>query len=274
MILPHETEPRLSREPMLNLPRVVTALIALMIGIEALRGFLTPETDFEWTLAFAFVPFRVSAALGWDPLPVLEAAAADAPRRGVEAGRAALGLFLTERGDGVAPWTFVTHAFLHGGWIHVFLNSFWLAAFGSPLARRFGATRFLAFFAIAASGGAATHFFLHWTDPIPLVGASGAISGCMAAAAFFMFARDADIDGFERVAWLRPAMDVSEAMKDRRVLMFLLSWIVINVVVGLSGATLGAAGEIAWEAHLGGFAVGLLLFRFFDRRIRVRPLRL
>ncbi len=275
MMPPHDTEPGLSREPMLNLPRVVTALIALMIGIEAVRSFLTPETDFEWTLAFAFVPFRISDALGWDPLPALEAAAVDAPRRGVEAGKFALGLYLAEQDDGIAPWTVVTHAFLHGGWVHVFLNSFWLAAFGSPLARRFGAVRFLAFFAVSAMGGAAAHFVSHWSDPIPLVGASGAISGCMAATAFFMFSRDEEaFDGFERAAWRRPALDLMQALSDRRVLMFLLSWVAINIVVGLSGATLGASGEIAWEAHLGGFAAGLLLFRFFDRQVRAGPLRL
>lgn len=275
MILPQKTEPCVTREPMLNLPRVVTALIGLMIGIELVRGFLAPETDFEWTLAFAFVPFRVSEALGWDPLPVLEAAAAEAPRRGMEAGKVALGLYLAEQDDGVAPWTAVTHAFLHGGWIHVFLNSFWLAAFGSPLARRFGPVRFLAFFAVSAAGGAVAHFVSHWADPIPLVGASGAISGCMAATAFFMFARDeASFDGFERAAWRRPALGLAEALSDRRVMMFLLSWVAINIVVGLSGATLGASGEIAWEAHLGGFAVGLFLFRVFDRQARIRPLQL
>ncbi len=263
-----------AREPMFNLPRVVTALIAIMVAIELLRMTLSPETDFETVLDFAFVPLRVADALGWEPLNALQAAAEADPRNGLAAGKLALGRYLIEE-DGLAPWTFVTHAFLHGGALHLAINSVWLAAFGSALARRFGSVRFLAFFAATAATGALAHFGARWDDPIPLVGASGAISGCMAATAFFMFQPGAPLDRFGGVAqaYRGPALGLGGLFTDRRVVMFLLTWVLVNVAVGLSGASMGAGGEIAWEAHLGGFFGGLLLFGLFDPPRRLPPLR-
>ena len=58
-------------------------------------------------------------------------------------------------------WTFVTYALIHGDWTHLGLNSVWLLAFGTPVARRFGALRFLAFFAVTAAAGAAAHLATH-----------------------------------------------------------------------------------------------------------------
>ena len=254
------------REPILNLPRVVTALILSMLAIDLGRRLLSPDTDFEFLLSFAFIPFRFADALGWDPLPALDAAAGDAPRNSLAAAKAALGRYLLEEEGGTAAWSFVTHAFLHGGALHLGINAVWLAAFGSALARRFGAVRFLGFFAATAVAGALAHFAARWSDPIPLIGASGAISGCMAASALFMFQPGAPLDRFGGVAqaYRGPALGLGQALGDRRVLGFLATWVVINVLVGLSGAPMGASGEIAWEAHLGGFLGGLLLFRFFD----------
>ncbi len=68
----------------------------------------------------------------------------------------------------------VTYSFLHGNLAHLAINMVWLAAFGSPLATRIGALRFVAFWFFTAAAAAALHYVLHSSDPAPLVGASGA----------------------------------------------------------------------------------------------------
>src|SRR5262245_65853199 len=86
---------------------------------------------------------------------------------------------------GADVWTFVTYAFIHADWTHLLVNSIWLLPFGSAVARRFGAVRFLAFFAVAAAAGAALHLATHAGEQFPMIGASAAISGTMAAAMRF-----------------------------------------------------------------------------------------
>ena len=121
-------------------------------------------------------------------------------------------------GVGRLPWwTFVTYALLHANWTHLAVNGVTLAAFGSPLARRFGAARFLAFLALTAVAGAAAHFAIHPFDLGPVVGASAAISGTMAASARFAFARDAE---FGAPAASRRASSLAELWSNRRALAF------------------------------------------------------
>ncbi len=159
-------------------------------------------------------------------------------------------------------WTFVTYALLHGNWAHVLLNVLWLVAFGAPVARRFGAVRFLLYAAVGAVAGAALHLAFFANSFQPLVGASAAISALMAGAARFLLVSRAPIWG--GMANLRPAPPLLEVVRDRRVLTFVGVWFGINLVFGLTNAGGIASGAVAWDAHLGGFAAGLLLFGLFD----------
>ncbi len=84
-------------------------------------------------------------------------------------------------------WTFVSYAFLHANFSHLFFNLVWLLAFGPPIARRFGALRFLIFCAATAAAGAAAHLVTHLGELAPMIGASAAVSGAMAAAMRFVF---------------------------------------------------------------------------------------
>src|SRR5690606_721695 len=83
-----------------------------------------------------------------------------------------------------------TYTFLHGSFAHVAVNMVWLAAFGPPLANRFGTVRFAFFFAMTGLAAAAFFFVIHPSMEAPLVGASGSISGMMGAAARFGFQID------------------------------------------------------------------------------------
>ncbi|MBL8554017.1 MAG: rhomboid family intramembrane serine protease [Phenylobacterium sp.] len=155
------------------------------------------------------------------------------------------------RGD-YAP--LITSQFLHGGWPHALMNAAFILAFGAPVSRFFGPRLlgtlgfflfFLACGALAALGFAAAH----WGQPAAMVGASGAASGLMGAAARL-------IGGKGEVGPI-----FSQAVTGMGA-----AWIVVNVIMAFTGGLLipgaGDAG-VAWEAHLAGFAAGVLLIQPF-----------
>ena len=162
---------------------------------------------------------------------------------------------------------------MHGSWTHVLLNSVWLVAFGPPVARRFGGPRFLAFFALTAIAGALSHWALYQMDFAPLIGASAADSGLMAAATRFIFEPGGPLgspQGYSLSAGeadpLRPAPPLSQLLRQRRPLGFIAIWMATNVIFGAGAQALGASDlPVAWVAHIGGFVAGLLAFPLFDR---------
>jgi len=156
---------------------------------------------------------------------------------------------------------FLTYQFAHGGWAHVLMNAAFVLAFGAPVARYFGegprgSLVFLLFFLVCGVLAAATYGM--WVEigaqltgkppqPWALVGASGAGSGLMGAATRLM-------QGHGRVGKLG----------GRTVAVMTLAWIVINLVLGVSGLTPGAgAVPVAWQAHILGYFAGLLLVGAF-----------
>ncbi|MCR4283386.1 MAG: rhomboid family intramembrane serine protease [Bauldia sp.] len=230
--------PPATRQPILNLPLVVSGLIAILFAIHAIRVFLLgSDGDMQALITFAFIPVREIHP------------------------EAFAGMAL----EGARVWSFLTYAFLHGDWGHVTINAVWLAAFGTPLARRFGASRFLLFSAIGAIAGAAAHLAVSPNSLAPMVGASAAISAQMAGASRFVFQTGGPMwgrAGFD--AYRRPAAPLGEVVRDRRVLAFLGVWFGINLIFGLTGGAGLAEGAVAWDAHIGGFIAGLLLFPLFD----------
>lgn len=257
--------PRSDREPVLNAPRVIVLFLAVLLLIHGVRGLVSPETDVEWLLGFAFVPARFSLSIGWDSLEGLIGAmraTSAAPDEHEDLARLLLGA-----GE-FQPWTLVTYALLHGSWSHVILNSVWILAFGAPVARRLGAGRTVLFLALTAAGGALAQWLVDPAEIMPLVGASASASGLMAAALRFAFgALGRGVDpSLVRLRSLR------EIWADRMSRAFLVLWLVTNVAIGLLGAPLGLVdGTIAWEAHIGGFLVGLAVMPLLDRR-RAPPL--
>jgi len=230
------------REPMINAPGVVTGLIAVFVVVQLAQTLFGADFGLRLMLSLAFIPLRYTASA---------AQLADIPG-----------------GQGAAVWSFVTYALVHGGWLHLAVNSVWMLAFGSVLARRLGAWRFLVFSAIAAAFGAGAHLWLYWDRASVLVGASGAISGQMAGAVRLIFAPPG---GLRAITSLDPArvrpLSLAETFTNGQALIFLGVWLGLALATGaLNINPTGNGSSIAWETHVGGFIAGLLLFGFLDRR--------
>lgn len=233
----------MKREPLFNIPSVIIALLVVLALIHGVRTLLlSDDQNIEILLEFAFIPARYDAS--------------------VVPGGALPG------GFGADVWTFVTYSLLHADWMHFGVNSIWLLPFGSALARRFGTVRFLAFFAVTAAAGAAAHLATNAGSPYPVIGASASVSGMMAAAMRFAFQRGGPLNmmrGAEEQDYRVPAIPLLGVLRDARVLIFLGVWFAINILFGVGSLPItGSENPVAWQAHIGGFLAGLLLFSWFD----------
>ncbi len=226
----------MERAPAINLPPVVLWLAVAMIGVHVARQFIGDAND-EWVVyTFAFIPAR------YGDLAAL-----------IPGGMAA------------RFWTPLTYAFLHADWLHLGVNMVWMASFGAPLARRFGSARFLLLSIASAVAGAGLHYALHSGDQSLVIGASGAVSGMMAGTSRFAFSPGGPLGGGGTAAFRIPAEPLLSALRNRRVIAFVVVWFVTNLAFGLAGGLVpGASGPIAWEAHIGGFLAGLLCFPLLD----------
>ncbi|HVV39787.1 MAG TPA: rhomboid family intramembrane serine protease [Nitrobacter sp.] len=241
--------PAKPREPILTLPGALTAYIGLLVVIHAIRMLLPTDLEY-WTIeVFGFIPLRYDSMVLATPFP---------------------------GGAGAKIWTFVTYSLLHANLSHIGFNILWLLPFGSAVARRFGAVRFFLFMAVTAVAGALAHLVTHAHGLAPMIGASASVSGAMAAAIRFAFVRgsflsfrnSADADAAARV----PALPLTRALRNPRVLAFLAIWFGVNIIFGIGSIAIGAeGGTVAWQAHIGGFFAGLVLFSLFDPIPRHAP---
>ncbi|MBX5272781.1 rhomboid family intramembrane serine protease [Rhizobium sp. NLR17b] len=223
------------RVPVFNLPPALLFSLCLLILIYAVQALVLSDDAVGWLLfTFGFVPARYVIPLS---------------QQGLE-------LF----------WTPVTYSLLHGSTQHILFNAFWLMAFGAPVVRRIGTLRFLFFWILSAVASAALHAILNWGDVSLLIGASGVISGLMGAACRFAFPADRRP---MPVAHLNARLSIIDALKSRTVVIFMLLWLVGNELIAAGIPLVGDSDqEIAWDAHIGGFVFGFLLFSLFDRAPR------
>jgi membrane associated rhomboid family serine protease len=254
-------------EPMFNVPAVVVALALAFVAIYALFDWAGPRMQDLVLVNFSFVPGRLTVSL-WPAEVIKLLVRARTDPAALEQVRAMRDLHALS--GGAKPWTLVTYAFLHGSWTHVLLNTVWLVAFGPPVARRFGTARFLAFMVVAAIVSALAQWMSAPMEFAPLIGASGADSGLMGAVTRFMFQPGAPLGASSfrggQAAETIPAASLGGILTDRRALIFLGVWLVTNFVFGAFARPLGLSDmPVAWVAHLGGFAVGIVLFPLFDR---------
>jgi membrane associated rhomboid family serine protease len=152
---------------------------------------------------------------------------------------------------------FLTNAFLHGGWLHIIFNLWTLYIFGPALEDRLGPVRFLILYLFSGIAASVTHAVFNAGSPIPVLGASGAIAGIIAAyAARFPH------------AWVRVLVPILfiPLFFSLPAMVFAGLWFLMQVIQGTSElfAPFSISG-IAWWAHIGGFMTGWLLLHWLDR---------
>lgn len=236
------------RQPIFNAPGVVLGLLgvflAVFLAVDPAWGVLPDETRAWLLVLLAFFPERLGD--GASALP------------GALPGS-------LPGGQLAAATQFVTHIFVHGDPMHLAINAAWLLAMGTPVARRLGTVRFLAFFLLCGVGGAL--FFLPF-NTAPMVGASGAISGVMGGTLRFLVGplTDSEPEPLASKAAHADLLSLRDTLTDRRILIGIAAWTVLNIAAALALPVVLDGVSIAWEAHLGGFFTGLLTFGLFDPR--------
>ncbi len=206
--------PKPAHEPAFNAPWQAVAVVALIVGG---YGLQTLGHSDAIVAAFAFSPVNLTPGR-WE--------------------------------------TLITSIFLHGSWAHAMMNGAFALAFSTPLARLFGpkiegALLFFGFYVLAGVLANLGYAAVHPHGLVPVVGASGAVSGLMGASARLIGGQ-----GRPGPVFSRPVLGMGAG------------WILINVIIAFVGGWFlpgqGSAG-VAWEAHIAGFIVGVLLIGPFAR---------
>jgi membrane associated rhomboid family serine protease len=166
---------------------------------------------------------------------------------------------LTDPGRGLG--NLVTSMFLHGSWMHLIGNMWFLWLFGNNIEDSMTRPRFVAFYLLTGLTAALAQVAANPASEIPMVGASGAISGVMGAY-LVLFPRVRVFTmvplGFFLTSIALPAW------------VMLIYWAFLQFVGGLSSVVAEEGGGVAFWAHLGGFVAGVVLVKLFERRDRVR----
>ena len=197
-----------AREPIINMPPVTKYLLGVIISLYLLTGVVLSGDQSDWVIGhFGFIPEKF----------------ADSPF------------------DAYLGASLFAHMFLHGSWMHIIMNGFMLAAFGSGVERWLGARRVLALFIVSGLVGALAHYVLNTNSPYPMIGASGGLSGLFAAAIVMLNRGQREMGGRFGI------------------LPFALIWIGVSVGFGMLGGPDGS--QIAWAAHVGGFLGGLIFLK-------------
>jgi membrane associated rhomboid family serine protease len=160
--------------------------------------------------------------------------------------------------EGTRPFLHVlTSMFMHGSWLHLIGNMWFLHLFGNNVEDSMGRRRFLAFYLISGIAAAAVQVVLDPRAAVPMVGASGAISGVMGGY-LLLYPKVRVLTlvplGFFITTFRLPAWTM------------LLYWFAIQLFGGLSALAVSQNGGVAFGAHVGGFVAGVVLVRLFARR--------
>lgn len=233
------------RQPVFLVPGVITALAGLVWAIHLAAVMVLDQYGVgNLRIWFGFIPLRLAdpEALPGGYLPLI--------------------------------WSGFTHAFLHADFPHLIVNTAWLAIFGTPVARRYGAFPTLAVFLLGAFAGAlllTLHQLSNINQFLVLIGASGGVSALTGAAMRFVFQpliMRPDPETGEPVPVGRATASFGEMMRNPRSRAFIIFWLGINLLIPLAPLVTGVVIPIAWEAHIGGFIAGLFMVPLLDSRAR------
>ncbi len=227
----------------MNVPRPVWLTMLVLVLVHLLVNFGGFEIQAWSNFLLPFYPSRFDSVLRTAGYPVLKIS------------------------------SFFTYSLLHANLAHLLANLVWLLIFGTPVARRLSGLKFMAIMAAGSVGGGLATLAQFYFDHafIILVGASAAVAALMAAATPIMFgsgsifSRTATDHG-ARLAAVLPLYDL---LQNRQAMIFIAVFIGLQLFTGVAqfndGVALLGQSNIAWQAHLGGFMAGLLVFYAIDR---------
>jgi membrane associated rhomboid family serine protease len=228
-------------QPVLNVPPVVLGVVAVLVAVHTLFWALGQDWQVWSAYALSFIPVRLG---GGPAIPYPQ---------------------------GAQLWSFFTYALLHADWFHLGSNCVWLLIFSTPLARRLGAWRYLLLLAGSAAAGAVAMLLTHWGQFLVIVGASASVSATLAAAIPVIFAPGfrmgaSHLVDYDRLHVLTPL----QLLRNGKALVFAAVFLAMTLFTGATMALTGTAfleeRNIAWEAHLGGFIAGIILFYLLDKK--------
>ncbi len=158
--------------------------------------------------------------------------------------------------DHLHPTALITSMFLHGGWLHLIGNMWFLWVFGSHLEGALGSGRYLIFYLLCGVASAIVQLMLNLGSPVPTLGASGAIAGVMGA--FVLIYPRVRVVTLVFIIVFITTIEIPASF-------MLLYWFAIQLISGLASfSSFTDQGGVAWFAHVGGFLAGLLLVRLFS----------
>nr|MBC7244790.1 rhomboid family intramembrane serine protease [Chloroflexota bacterium] len=159
--------------------------------------------------------------------------------------------------DFTAILTVFTSMFLHGGFMHLAGNMLYLWIFGDNIEAALGPLRFLIFYLLCGVGAAVGQVLMDTTSTVPMVGASGAISGVLGA--YLMLYPHAEVETLILFGYFMRLVRMPA-------LIVLGLWIVTQLLSGVLSLGMQATGGVAWFAHIGGFLAGVALVGLFRRK--------
>ena len=210
--------------PRRSFPVVTLLLIAVNIAVFIYQITLPPAATNAFVNAYALTPSHIKLALEGHRYTPLQAF---------------LPLF--------------TSMFLHGGFLHIIGNMWFLWIFGDNVEDQLGPLGYLLFYIVCGLGSGVTQVMFSWGSKIPSLGASGAISGVLGAYLVF-FPR-------AKILTLVPLLIIFFTVRVPAAI-FIGLWFLMNFLSGVSSIGMANTGGVAWWAHVGGFLLGVLIAGF------------
>ncbi len=149
-------------------------------------------------------------------------------------------------------FSFFSFMFVHGGFLHILMNMWFLYIFGDNVEDRLGSLRYLIFYLLCGVVSGLAHMFVSWHSQAPTVGASGAIAGVMGAY-FLLYPR-------ARILTLIPIF-IFPWFVEIPAFFFLGLWFILQFIS--AAGTPAHGGGVAWWAHIGGFIIGMAFLKLF-----------
>ncbi len=229
---------------------VVILLILLNVSVFVYQSYLSREHLQDPLHASDMEPLAWPSSLEYHLLKGGMVPAELIQRRSLEIpiGKDRWGRIVAYQRDVSRPLSLLFSLFMHGSWLHLLGNMLFLWIFGNNIEDHLGRLRFLAFYLLCGVGASLVHVLFNMNSLVPVIGASGAISGVMGAyLALFPMAR---VRTLVFLFILATTVDVPASV-------FLVLWFLFQFL------SAGGNSGIAWLAHVGGFILGFLLVKLF-----------